>query len=500
MTKMKEDGTWAGDLLNRHEDAAFLEPFLVNRIDDRGLAGQSRSFVLNIDAAWGEGKSFFLERFAKQLRKKNYLVAEVNAWHDDHADDPLLAVISAIDDAVAPALKKKTAVKHSWRTVKHSGAKIAVAAMKGAAIHWARKGLGEGVDAIVDGFADEPMASETVEIITASQDAAFEQFDEMLTVQAEHILEKFREEKKTIESFRSELSNFLSKLQSNAFQTPLFVLVDELDRCRPPYAIKLLERVKHLFEIDNVIFVIATDTDQLQHSIKAVYGSGFDSPRYLRRFFDRTYVFPKPAFDAFVRSLLRRFPLPEEKVSLPFGEDLEEFLVSAFSHFDLGPRDVEQAYDLLRTVVTSLQPQLRMELVVLLPMVIGHQIGIEPAFTRDFASAMNSIHGLELGGSDRWLVKLASARRGGMESPPREIAYLDLFRQATNLCTVPLSNFLNQTSDDDPAFDWAWRVASNELQVLHNNSYAPRNPPHSIMCQYPSLIAMAGRLRLPDSN
>ncbi|TON39542.1 hypothetical protein CGH57_24100, partial [Vibrio parahaemolyticus] len=56
----------------------------------------------------------------------------------------------------------------------------------------------------------------------------------------------------------------------------VFVLVDELDRCRPTYSIEMLETIKHFFSMENYVFVVATDTVALSHSIQAVYGSTFD--------------------------------------------------------------------------------------------------------------------------------------------------------------------------------------------------------------------------------
>jgi hypothetical protein len=73
----------------------------------------------------------------------------------------------------------------------------------------------------------------------------------------------------------------------------VFIFIDELDRCRPTYAIEMLETVKHLFDIPNFIFVLSTDTSQLQHSIKAVYGHDFDSHEYLSRFFEQRLTLPE---------------------------------------------------------------------------------------------------------------------------------------------------------------------------------------------------------------
>lgn len=66
-------------------------------------------------------------------------------------------------------------------------------------------------------------------------------------------LEKFNRGKKSIAEFKAQLGKVLESFRSKS-KLPLFVLVDELDRCRPPYAVTLLERVKHLFDVDDVVF------------------------------------------------------------------------------------------------------------------------------------------------------------------------------------------------------------------------------------------------------
>lgn len=84
-------------------------------------------------------------------------------------------------------------------------------------------------------------------------------------------------------------------------QYPIYILIDELDRCRPNYSIEVIESVKHFFNTKNFIFVIATDSEQLQHSIKAVYGNGFDANLYLSRFFDISVTLPSPALKEYIR-------------------------------------------------------------------------------------------------------------------------------------------------------------------------------------------------------
>ena len=85
----------------------------------------------------------------------------------------------------------------------------------------------------------------------------------------------------------------------------LFIMIDELDRCRPSYAVELLEVAKHLFSVDQIIFVLALNRPELAHSIRALYGNKFDAEGYLHRFFDIDYSLPWPDREKFVLQALR---------------------------------------------------------------------------------------------------------------------------------------------------------------------------------------------------
>ena len=89
-------------------------------------------------------------------------------------------------------------------------------------------------------------------------------------------------EKKDIHAQIEEFLESLLAEQGNR----LIVFVDELDRCNPSYAVRLLERIKHYFSNDRVTFVFSVNTSELQHTIKQYYGVGFDAGKYLDKFFD----------------------------------------------------------------------------------------------------------------------------------------------------------------------------------------------------------------------
>lgn len=97
---MTSNLAWQNDRLDRKAESALLRKYILAKLNERETTKRKRSFVLNLDAPWGSGKSFFLDNLANELSADGYLVAKVNAWIDDHSDDPLTSVVSAIDAIV----------------------------------------------------------------------------------------------------------------------------------------------------------------------------------------------------------------------------------------------------------------------------------------------------------------------------------------------------------------------------------------------------------------
>lgn len=124
------DKIWEDDLLGRKEEAEFLLKFLRGRVSELPEGG--RHFVLNVNADWGHGKTFFLDRLAKKLQSEGHIVARVDAWETDYASDPILPVMAAIEDAVSGLIAKKSGTidvaKGMISKVRDNAGTIAVAA------------------------------------------------------------------------------------------------------------------------------------------------------------------------------------------------------------------------------------------------------------------------------------------------------------------------------------------------------------------------------------
>ena len=96
--------------------------------------------------------------------------------------------------------------------------------------------------------------------------------------------EDLAEEIITIEEQITSLNKLIDEILPKGKK--LLLIVDELDRCKPTYAVELLETIKHLFKNERIIFLISNNSEQLMHSITNYYGTNFDGYGYLNRFFD----------------------------------------------------------------------------------------------------------------------------------------------------------------------------------------------------------------------
>lgn len=256
--------------------------------------------VLNLNSAWGTGKSYFLrELYTNLLKKHNFPVVHINAWKSDFSQDPLLVITSELLEQVHklhpynPNIERKllnglaTLGKRIWN--------VGVSTTAWTLINQAKA---FGLEAKnEDGSKFDGTA--TTELLKHFQ------FNDLEKKQvARSLISDYREQLNAIDTTKQSLKAYAETLPTSSKK--VIVLVDELDRCRPTYAIEMLETIKHFFDIDNFVFVVATDTEQLAHSVKAVYGNSFDGGEYLSRFFNRTATLPLVNVRSFIESELNK--------------------------------------------------------------------------------------------------------------------------------------------------------------------------------------------------
>ncbi|WP_422371223.1 KAP family P-loop NTPase fold protein [Hoeflea sp.] len=364
MTSNNAD-VWKDDLLGRKQDAEFLYNFLIGQVEKRKSQGRIGSYVINIDSDWGGGKTFFLERFAKDIAARDHMVVEINAWRDDYAEDPYIAIMAAIDRAFAPYTSKGSKVKSAWDTAKKSGGAIAVRVSGSILKNLAKKTLGVDADEIAEVVADEVGGSALVsDVLVDGLQEGGAQIEKFFDDSLDALVDGFNRTNAAMTDFREKLE-LAVKAISVEKTAPVFILVDELDRCRPTYAVQLLERVKHLFDVPGVVFVFGTNTSQLQHSIAGAYGARFDGFRYLKRFFDRTYAFEAPSIESYVEGLCQH--LPEGKIRSP-EDNLSEVLTLGFKAYDFDLRAISQIMEMIDATASAWRHKAPIEIALLFPL------------------------------------------------------------------------------------------------------------------------------------
>lgn len=265
--------TYRTDTIKRNEDVFhFIQ--LLDSIDN--------SCSIAVDGNWGSGKTFFVKQVKMVLDSYNpHITLEdeegrnviqsigrkfygnreaklqpqvcvyYDAWENDNDDDPVLSLVYTILNSVESDFSFKD----------QNCLKIAASIME-----------------VFSGRNWAQLISNLLESTNPLKD-----------------LKGHKETEKLVGDF---LESLLPEKGNR-----LIVIIDELDRCKPSYAVRLLERIKHYFSNDKITFVFSVNTSELQHTIKKYYGNDFDGSRYLDRFFDLRVTLPPPDLRNYYLSL-----------------------------------------------------------------------------------------------------------------------------------------------------------------------------------------------------
>lgn len=302
--------TFEKDILGRNIDV-FRFVKLLNSLDS--------SCAIALDARWGAGKTFFVKQVkmvldafnvhiktpysidnervfeawnhihgAKEVDLQPQISVYYDAWANDNDDDPVLSLVYSI--------------------------------MQGVSTDFSFKEKPAFLD-VVAGIA---------EVLSGHSATAL-----LETLKSDDPLVKIRSAK----NLQDQVAEFLESLLAERGNR-LVVIIDELDRCNPKFAIRLLERIKHYFNNTRVTFVFALNMAELQHSIRHYYGNGFDSTRYLERFFDLRIDLPPAKMNQFY-----------QEIDLSDGyyiyEDVCRTVIN-LNHFTL--REIAKFYRMAKTV------------------------------------------------------------------------------------------------------------------------------------------------------
>lgn len=264
--------TFTNDTIGRNSDVFHFVDILDSAEDNCSIA---------LEGKWGSGKTFFVKQTKmvldahndflsntceedrkkiKDLRASFYrnsapelqpqVCVYYDAWENDNDDDPILSLVYTI-------------------------------------LHSTESDFS---------FKDTSCLRVAASILEVFSGREWAQLIESL--KGENPLDKLKQDKAVEEKVHEFLESLLPEKGNR-----LVIFIDELDRCKPSYAVKLLERIKHYFIDDRITFVFSVNIDELQHTIRKYYGEGFDGSRYLDRFFDLRISLPSPNMQRYYQSL-----------------------------------------------------------------------------------------------------------------------------------------------------------------------------------------------------
>lgn len=225
------------------------------------------SKVYSISAEFGAGKTFFCTKLSEVLEQDSIPVSMVNIWKMDFYENPLIPLLIKIKEIYIKNNNIQNLATKSGKTVLNAAKKVAKEAIKNK--------YGIDIDKIIKLYQDLKPSESDIYI--------------------------------NYQEFSNELLNLKEQLSAWAEKTnkPIVIIIDELDRCRPDYAVKILEILKHFFDIPGFVFVLAIDEEQLKSSVGTLFGTkNFDG--YKRKFINNSFKLPAPNKENFTNYLYEK--------------------------------------------------------------------------------------------------------------------------------------------------------------------------------------------------
>lgn len=283
------------------------------------LQESQKPYVIGINAEWGMGKSFFLTCWRDDLKNKKHPCLLFNAWKYDYSDKPFLSFVAALDEQMENNRQEadKKEVYDAWLEIKAVISRLLSSSLQ---LSGAVAGTSLGVSGPMVCGADELSSS---------------------------VISLFKETSRNREDLREAFKVFARQLTKSG-KGPLIVMIDDLDRCKPDFAIALLEDIKHLFLVEGIAFILAVERKQLAKCIGATYGLDNDGAgKYLSKFIDANVDLPVLDAMVFIKRIASYYPLkPKNWIAGEGGDDyfvsFPEFVAQVLGSYRLNLKDISQ--------------------------------------------------------------------------------------------------------------------------------------------------------------
>lgn len=255
----------------------------------KNLFNKGKHFVIAIDGAWGSGKTFFAKNWQEMLRHDGFNVCYIDAFKYDFTDDAFMVISSEIINTLSleEAEKYSDKVGHMIQIMKNKDFISSISS-----------GL---LSLITHGIINKDNIKASIDVYKNYKD--YNPFSNS---------KLFHEYNKSIDDFKTFIKD---KIKDS--DKPLIIMIDELDRCKPIFAIECLEKIKHIFDINNIIFILFINEDELSKAVQGVYGENYDGKYYLSKFYQlklhinnentiKQIIGRNQRFDTFISDMLQK--------------------------------------------------------------------------------------------------------------------------------------------------------------------------------------------------
>ena len=260
-TKKDDKITFKRDIAGRKEFCDKIK----KRILKEYQSLQEEGYSVSINGSYGTGKTWLLKMWMEDLKDQGFSVEYLDIWKDEIFGNPLISFSDTIlktfqDDKIIEQAKKQfLEISNSIVSIKTLG-RVFASVLKN----------NTGIEINLDGG---------------------------------NVFGEYTKLKKTINKVKSVIQD---QVEKEGRKKPLFIFVDELDRVKPPFALQVLEIIKHFLNIPGVVFIFAVNKEQIEISIKHNYGTEMDTEGYYRRFFKLQAKIPEIDYERFVDHLYKK--------------------------------------------------------------------------------------------------------------------------------------------------------------------------------------------------
>lgn len=293
--------------------------------------------VISVSGDWGTGKTYLAKNWHKYLEEQKYFTCYIDAHKKDYAEDPLLIIMSEIESSVNKYIKKEEVfIKRAFMPVKKKFIPFLASGIKTAGKVGASVLLPDVVSSVAKQIIDEVDAEKVKEFVKSS----IEKYGKKKDNYIKQYYQNIQAYSKNMEAFKQELEKFAAK-----FDKPVVIFIDELDRSNPQFVIKLIEQLKHIFEIPNLAFILTVNKKELSNTIKGIYGSEMDGYAYYKKFTTHDFtLYPIEKLNdknlkIFIEETMNKYD------DFKMSEDFIHIAIDISKVLNLSLRDIEQILD-----------------------------------------------------------------------------------------------------------------------------------------------------------